>query len=115
MLALKSILADFDNIPVLIFDEVDAGIGGKTAEHVAQKLRKLSRTHQVLCTTHLPQIAAKGTFHLKIEKSRRDERAHVDVKELDRSTRRDEIARMLSGSITSVSRKHAQELLNGVF
>jgi len=115
MLALKSILADFDNIPVLIFDEVDAGIGGKTAEHVAQKLRKLSRTHQVLCTTHLPQIAAKGNFHLKIEKGQRDERAHVEVKELDSIRRLDEIARMLSGSITEASRKHAQELLNSVF
>ena len=115
MLALKSILADFDNIPVLIFDEVDAGIGGKTAKHVAQKLKKLSRTHQVLCTTHLPQIAAEGTYHLKIEKGQRDERAHVDVKELSSTKRRDEIARMLSGSITEVSRKHAQELLNSVF
>jgi DNA repair protein RecN (Recombination protein N) len=115
MLALKSILADFDNIPVLIFDEVDAGIGGKTAEHVAQKLRKLSRTHQVLCTTHLPQIAAKGNFHLKIEKGQRDERAHVEITELDSTKRLNEIARMLSGSITEVSRKHAQELLNSVF
>jgi DNA repair protein RecN (Recombination protein N) len=115
MLALKTILADFDNIPVLIFDEVDAGIGGKTAERVAQKLRKLSRTHQVLCTTHLPQIAAKGTFHLKIEKGQRDERAHVEIKELDTTKRLNEIARMLSGSITEVSRKHAQELLKSVF
>jgi len=115
MLALKTILADFDNIPVLIFDEVDTGIGGKTAEHVAQKLRKLSRTHQVLCTTHLPQIAAKADLHLKIVKGLRDERVRVEVKELDRAKRLDEIARMLSGSITDVSRKHARELLNSVF
>ena len=105
MLALKSILADFDNIPVLIFDEVDAGIGGKTAESVAQKLRHLSTKHQVLCTTHLPQIAAKGNFHLKIEKGRRDERACVEVIKLDSSKRLNEIARMLSGSTTEVSRK----------
>jgi DNA repair protein RecN (Recombination protein N) len=115
MLALKSILADFDNIPVLIFDEVDAGIGGKTAESVAQKLRKLSAQHQVLCTTHLPQIAAKGNFHLKIEKGQRDERACVEVIKLDSTKRLNEIARMLSGSITEVSRKHAQELLDSVF
>jgi len=115
MLALKSILVDFDNIPVLIFDEVDAGIGGKTAESVAQKLRKLSAQHQVLCTTHLPQIAAKGNFHLKIEKGQRDERACVEVIRLDSAKRLNEIARMLSGSITEVSRKHAQELLDSVF
>jgi len=115
MLALKSILADFDNIPVLIFDEVDAGIGGKTAESVAQKLRKLSAQHQVLCTTHLPQIAAKGNFHLKIEKGRRDERACVEVIKLDSAKRLNEIARMLSGSTTEASKKHAQELLDGVF
>lgn len=115
MLALKSILADFDNIPVLIFDEVDAGIGGKTAESVAQKLRKLSAKHQVLCTTHLPQIAAKGNFHLKIEKGQRDERACVEVIKLDSTKRLNEIARMLSGSITDVSKKHAQELLDSVF
>ena len=115
MLALKSILADFDNIPVLIFDEVDAGIGGKTAESVAQKLRKLSAKHQVLCTTHLPQIAAKGNFHLKIEKGQRNERACVEVVKLDSTKRLNEIARMLSGSITDVSKKHAQELLDSVF
>jgi DNA repair protein RecN (Recombination protein N) len=115
MLALKSILADFDNIPVLIFDEVDAGIGGKTAESVAQKLRKLSAKHQVLCTTHLPQIAANGNFHLKIEKGQRDERACVEVIKLDSTKRLNEIARMLSGSITEVSKKHAQELLDSVF
>jgi len=115
MLALKSILADYDNIPVLIFDEVDAGIGGKTAESVAQKLRKLSAQHQVLCTTHLPQIAAKGNFHLKIEKGQRDERTCVEVKKLVGTKRLNEIARMLSGSITEVSRVHARELLNRAF
>lgn len=115
MLALKSILADFDKIPILIFDEVDAGIGGKTAKSVAQKLKKLSSKHQVLCTTHLPQIAVKGNFHLKIEKGHRDERACVEVIELDSTQRLNEIARMLSGSTTEVSKKHAQELLDSVF
>ncbi|MEW6213648.1 MAG: AAA family ATPase, partial [Nitrospirota bacterium] len=67
MLALKGILADVDNIPILIFDEVDAGIGGKTAEGVGKKLKRVSNKHQVLCTTHLPQIASMGDFHLKIE------------------------------------------------
>jgi DNA repair protein RecN (Recombination protein N) len=111
MLALKSILADFDSIPVLIFDEVDAGIGGKTAERVGKKLKTISSKHQVLCTTHLPQIASMGDFHLRIEKGQRDERVYVEVKELNGRERMDEIARMLSGRITEVSLKHAKELL----
>jgi DNA repair protein RecN (Recombination protein N) len=111
MLALKSILADFDNIPVLIFDEVDAGIGGKTAESVGKKLRALSSKHQVLCTTHLPQIASMGNSHLAIEKAQRNERAYVEVKELSGQERLREIARMLSGKITDSSMKHAKELL----
>jgi DNA repair protein RecN (Recombination protein N) len=114
MLALKSILADFDKIPVLIFDEVDAGIGGRTAESVAHKLKQLSAKHQVLCTTHLPQIAAKGNFHLKIEKGQKDKRAYVEVTPLDSTKRRNEIVRMLSGSTTEVSKKHAQELLDSI-
>ena len=111
MLALKSILADFDSIPVLIFDEVDAGIGGKTAEGVGKKLKAISNKHQVLCTTHLPQIASMGDFHLKIEKGQRDGRVYVEVRELKGRERLDEIARMLSGKITEVSLKHAKELI----
>ncbi len=111
MLALKSILADVDNIPILIFDEVDAGIGGRTAERVAKKLKVISNKHQVLCTTHLPQIASLGDFHLKVGKRRKEERVCVEVKELSGEERLDEIARMLSGKITEVSLKHAQELL----
>jgi len=111
MLALKSILADFDSIPVLIFDEVDAGIGGKTAEGVGKKLKAISNKHQVLCTTHLPQIASRGDFHLKIEKGQRDGRVYVEVRELKGRERLDEIARMLSGKITEVSLKHAKELI----
>jgi DNA repair protein RecN (Recombination protein N) len=111
MLALKNILADVDSIPVLIFDEVDAGIGGKTAESVGKKLKIISDKHQVLCTTHLPQIASRGDFHLKVEKGQRGERAHVEVKELAGRDRLDEIARMLSGKMTEVSLKHAWELI----
>ncbi len=111
MLALKTILADFDSIAVLIFDEVDAGIGGKTAENVGKKLKMLSTKHQVLCTTHLPQIASKGDSHLKIEKRQKNERAYVEVRELKGRERLDEIARMLSGKITDVSLKHAKELI----
>ncbi|MFH1025451.1 MAG: DNA repair protein RecN, partial [Nitrospirota bacterium] len=71
MLALKTVFADFDSIPVLIFDEIDSGIGGKTAEIVGRKLKDLSDKHQVLCTTHLPQLASKGDIHLKIEKKQK--------------------------------------------
>jgi DNA repair protein RecN (Recombination protein N) len=111
MLALKSILADVDNIPILIFDEVDAGVGGKTAGRVGKKLKTISNKHQVFCTTHLPQIASLGDLHLKINKKQKDERVCVEVRELIGSERLDEIARMLSGKITEVSLRHAKELL----
>jgi DNA repair protein RecN (Recombination protein N) len=114
MLALKSILAEEDKVPVLIFDEVDAGIGGRTAESVGKKLSLLADTHQILCITHLPQIASFGDVHIRIEKKARNGRVFVDVKELSGSERRDEIARMLSGKITEISLRHAGELLERV-
>ncbi len=111
MLALKAMLADFDRIPVLIFDEVDAGIGGKTAEMVARKLKRLSQKHQVLCATHLAQIAAKADFHIKVEKKERNNRIFVGTKTLEGTERLHEIARMLSGKITETSLKHVRELI----
>ncbi len=111
MLALKSIFAGGDNIPVLIFDEIDAGIGGKTAEQVAKKLKKLSGVHQVICITHLPQIASFADAHLKIEKGVNKDRTHVRVQSVEKDKRVVEIARMLSGDTTDVSLKHARELL----
>lgn len=114
MLALKSILADVDNLPVLIFDEVDAGIGGRTAESVGKKLKRISYKHQVLCTTHLPQIASLGDFHLQITKRQRHGKAYVEMKQLGGKERQDEIARMLSGKITDASLRHAKELLGGM-
>ncbi len=113
MLALKNILADVDSIPVLIFDEIDAGIGGKTAESVGIKLKRLSKTHQVICTTHLPQIASAADFHIMTEKSQTKDSTSVKIKELTPDERMAEIARMLSGKITDVSLKHAGELLEG--
>jgi len=111
MLALKNILADVDSIPVLIFDEVDAGIGGKTAESVSLKLKGLSKAHQVICITHLPQIASAANFHIMTEKYQKKDSTSVKIKELTSDERRTEIARMLSGKITAVSLKHAGELL----
>lgn len=111
MLALKGTLAEVDRIPVLIFDEVDAGIGGRTAESVGRRLKNLARRHQVLCITHLPQIAAMADRHIMIEKVQRREGVYVRLKELSRKEREEEIARMLSGKVTDISIKHAKELL----
>jgi DNA repair protein RecN (Recombination protein N) len=114
MLALKSVLADLDSIPVLIFDEVDAGIGGRTAGSVGKKLDTISKRRQLLCITHLPQIASLGDVHLRIEKKQKANSVSVEVKELGGKERRDEIARMLSGSVTEISLRHAGELLERV-
>lgn len=111
MLALKGILAEVDNIPVLIFDEVDAGIGGRTAESVGRRLKNLSKKRQVLCITHLPQIAAVADQHVMIEKAQRREGVYVTLKGLSRKEREEEIARMLSGKVTDISLRHARELL----
>lgn len=111
MLALKNILADVDRIPVLIFDEIDAGVGGRTAESVGMKLKKLAKTHQVICITHLPQIASTADFHLMTEKFQKKDGVSVKIKELSPEERKTEIARMLSGKVTDVSLKHARELL----
>ncbi len=96
----------------LIFDEVDAGIGGITAQHVGKRLKVISNNYQVLCITHLPQIAAMADNHLKVEKVMGKDAVKVSIEPLSGSKRQDEIARMLSGKITDVSLKHAKELLD---
>lgn len=113
MLALKSILSDVDEIPVMVFDEIDLGIGGKTASSVGAKLKALASKKQILCITHLAQIAAFGDLHFKVEKSVEKGRTRTEVKELNKERRVEEIARMISGDkITPTSLKHAKELLN---
>ena len=112
MLALKGILAEEDKIPVLIFDEVDAGIGGAAAKHVGIRLKGLARGHQVLCITHLPQIAALADNHIMVEKVQKKDGVRVKVKKPQTKEREEEIARMLSGKITDISIKHARELLS---
>jgi DNA repair protein RecN (Recombination protein N) len=97
-LALKSVLASADQTPTLIFDEVDAGIGGRSADPVGRLLWRLARDHQVLCVTHLPQIAAYADAHLRIEKSERDGRTTTHITPLDPGERRVELAQMLGGS-----------------
>ncbi len=112
MLALKVILAATDAVPILVFDEVDAGIGGKTADTVGRKLRHVARTRQVLCITHLPQIACYADHHLRTDKRVVAGRTVTSVTVLDREERVGEIARMLGGeAVTDTSRKHARELL----
>jgi DNA repair protein RecN (Recombination protein N) len=97
----------------LIFDEVDAGIGGITAHYVGKKLKSLSKRYQVICVTHLPQIAALANTHLKVQKSIADGRTHLKVEKISGKERKEELARMLSGRITEKSIKHAEELLSG--
>jgi DNA repair protein RecN (Recombination protein N) len=113
MLALKVILAATDAVPILVFDEVDAGIGGKTADTVGRKLRQVARTRQVLCITHLPQIACYADQHLHVDKKVDGERTVTSVAVLGKEERVREIARMLGGeSVTDTSLQHALELIN---
>lgn len=112
MLALKVILAASDAVPILVFDEVDAGIGGKTADTVGRKLRQVARARQVLCITHLPQIACYADHHLSTDKRVEGERTLTSVTVLGKDERVREIARMLGGeSVTDTSLQHARELL----
>jgi len=99
-------------VPTLIFDEVDVGIGGGVAEIVGQLLKQLGAERQVLCVTHLPQVAAQGDHHWQVSKNTRDGGVASSIQELEREARIDEIARMLGGvDITDTTRKHAAEML----
>ena len=111
-LAIQSVLGDHSDVPTFIFDEVDAGIGGATAEIVAQTLATLGERRQVLCVTHLAQVAAKADKHYRVEKSTNAGRTISVVAELKGKARSEELARMLGGvQITDAVRKHAAELL----
>lgn len=112
MLALKTVLAAHDRIPILVFDEIDANVGGETARTVGRKLAALGATRQVLCITHLPQVASCAKFHFSVRKSVRDGRTCTSIEPLSGAARTDEIARMLGGAgLTSVALRHAEELL----
>jgi len=112
MLALKTILARVDQVPTLIFDEVDAGIGGRVGLQVGDTLRRVAKEHQVFAISHLPQIAARAHHHIVVAKGARSGVTTADITVLDRTTRVAEIARMLGGDPESkVSRAHAKELL----
>ncbi len=112
VLALKAILAETDEVETVIFDEVDAGIGGGTAEVVGRKLSELAQHHQVICITHLPQIAKFGDHHYGISKHVMDGRTLTTIQPLGEAERQQEIARMLGGEeLTAATLKHARELL----
>ncbi len=111
-LAISVITSKAAFTPTLIFDEVDAGIGGAVAETVGKLLRQLGESHQILCVTHLPQVAAQGNHHLKVSKSQEGDTTLSQVMPLGRSERVEEVARMLGGAtITDTTRRHARELL----
>ncbi len=112
MLAMKTLLGEADRVPVMVFDEIDTGIGGKVAEIVGKKLRQVSASHQVICITHLPQIASKGDTHFHVEKRAEDDRTTTFIRELSGQTRIEEIARMLGGeTLTKTTLDHAREML----
>jgi DNA repair protein RecN (Recombination protein N) len=110
MLAVKTTLAEVDEIPILIFDEVDANVGGETAGQVGKKLRGLGRSHQVLCITHLPQVAAQGQNHYAVEKTVKQNRTLTELTKLEGAARQRELARMLGGQ-TAAALALAKSLL----
>lgn len=111
-LAIQVIAADNTHIPTLIYDEVDSGIGGAVAEVVGRRLRQLGKSRQVLCVTHLPQVASMAHHHLQVSKSSKNKQTYTQIHPLDRDHRVDEIARMLGGmEITAQSRAHAKEMI----
>ncbi|MDT3698148.1 MAG: DNA repair protein RecN [Thermincola sp.] len=113
MLAFKTILAKLDAVSTLIFDEVDAGIGGHALQAVARKLSYIGRDRQVICVTHAPQIAGSGDHHYMAEKSVISGRTITSVRKLESPERVDELARMLAGGqVTDAARKHAEEIIN---
>lgn len=112
MLAFKTILADIDQIDTLVFDEIDTGISGIAAQIVGEKLSNIGKKKQIICITHLPQIAANADTHYCIEKSTSNERTFTTIQKLDHSQKRDEIARLIAGSnITEKTIEHANEII----
>ncbi len=112
MLAMKNVQAEKDRIDTLIFDEVDTGVSGRAAQKVAEKLRSVARNKQVLCVTHLPQLAALADTHLLIAKAERNGRTYTTVMPLDKAGRTQELARIIGGTnITEITLKSAEEML----
>ncbi|HLP01178.1 MAG TPA: AAA family ATPase [Opitutaceae bacterium] len=115
MLALKTVLADLDNVPLLVFDEVDANVGGEIGRIVGERMAGIAKKHQVLCVTHLPQVAAQAANHLLVEKDQSGERAEVTIRAIHeaKKERVSELARMLGDRTAKSALQHAEELLRG--
>lgn len=112
MLAIKTVLSDIDEVPVLIFDEIDTGISGKAANSVGIKLKRIAQSHQVLIVTHLAPIAAKGEYNYYIYKEVKKEKTNTKIKLLNEEETLKEIARISSGEVTEIAMSHARELRN---
>ncbi len=110
MLAIKHVLADVDEVNTLIFDEIDTGISGKAGQAVGEKMKAISKTHQVICITHLPSIAAKGDYNYYIYKQTTGNKTYTNVKQLNEEETIEEIARISSGEVTEIAKAHAREL-----
>lgn len=110
MLAIKSVFAKTDDVPVLVFDEIDTGISGKAAKAVGEKLKIISKVHQVICITHLAPIAARGDYNYYISKNVREEKTVTTIKQLNEEETINEIARIATGEVTEISKQHAIEL-----
>lgn len=112
MLAMKNVLAEKDQVETLIFDEVDTGVSGRAAQKVAQKLKSVAAHKQVLCVTHLPQLAAMADTHFSVSKGEREGRTYTNLERLDRKQRREELARLIGGAaVTPALLESAEELL----
>lgn len=112
MLAMKNVLSEQDHVGTMVFDEVDTGVSGRAAQKVAEKMARISRRKQVLCVTHLPQLAAMADTHFSVEKGERDGRTYTEVRRLDREQRRRELARLTGGShMSQTMLDGAEELL----
>ena len=113
MLAFKKVIGEYDGIETMIFDEIDNGISGETADIVGRELQVIAKKHQLLCITHLPQIAAIADHNYRIEKTDDDERTFTVIKELSEKEKITEIARLLAGiNVSDITLASAQEMIN---
>ncbi|MEO8666782.1 MAG: DNA repair protein RecN, partial [Ignavibacteria bacterium] len=112
MLAIKTVLSEKDNIGILVFDEIDAGISGRIAQRVGKILKTLSKSHQIICITHLPQIAAMSDNHFHVSKKEEKDETVAGIKNLSEEEKITEVAKLISGEkVTEASKKSALELI----
>ena len=111
MLAIKTILCEYDDVATMIFDEIDTGISGQAGKAVAEKMKIIGKTHQVICVTHLPVIAASGDVNFYIQKDTKDNRTYTSIKKLNEEETILEVARILAGKdVTQMAIEHVKEL-----